>query len=242
MSRNTSCGEQFKLKTEEDIVRHKKTSLTLIKLLVVIAIIAILATMILPALNKAKEKVLELDCVNNLKSLSTGFFFYCDDFDGEFPKSDPLYNTATAGSWYNCISGKNAGSVIVGPVYIPHKGHTKKEGNTYFCQPNKANYGSGAGGWTNYAFNSNLISYRIHAVKPDKVLLIDSYNGKAGTYFTNTGARYSSPWQNTWPIHGKNSVNFSFTAGSVQKVSVLPNHNSQTDLGELKKVWFWHVK
>lgn len=64
---------------------QRKNNFTLIELLIVIAIIAILASMLLPALNKAREKAQTIDCAGNFKQMGAALMMYTSDEDGFLP-------------------------------------------------------------------------------------------------------------------------------------------------------------
>ncbi len=63
-------------------MKSRNRAFTLIELLVVIAIIALLLSVILPALNLAKEKAKNLSCRANLRSLAQAFRLYTEKNDG----------------------------------------------------------------------------------------------------------------------------------------------------------------
>jgi prepilin-type N-terminal cleavage/methylation domain-containing protein/prepilin-type processing-associated H-X9-DG protein len=69
-----------------------KKNFTLIELLVVIAIIAILASMLLPALGKARGKAQEIQCVSNIKQLNVVLFNYISDNNNTLTRATEKYD------------------------------------------------------------------------------------------------------------------------------------------------------
>ncbi len=133
-----------------------KKCFTLIELLVVIAIIAILAGMLLPALNKARDRARSSACLNNLKTIGVAGTLYSADYDDWIVHAQNP-SGQDQDSWFCKLSGNSYDSgkqvnTSYGPVFGGINNGTK---GTFACPAEKDAFGTADGQfkYTHYVVN-----------------------------------------------------------------------------------------
>ena len=99
--------------------RKPATAFTLIELLVVIAIIAILASLLLPALARAKEKARNIQDLNNLKQIGIALLMYAHDNEGRVVLDAFPQGSNTWAAFLNTNSDVRVPAIFVCPSYKP---------------------------------------------------------------------------------------------------------------------------
>ena len=206
----------------------RRNFFTLIELLVVISIIVILAALLLPALNKARDRAKAASCVSNLKQIGLGISTYAGDFNGFFPND--WYDTTPANRilqtynvrCYNTFYG--VGRTLVAPGYIvaknlrcavipsPSLQATAAWGGFYDMNYAWKDVG---GRWlrANYLFNP----YRYEDIDTN-AKFNDPANAAKSYRLINSERVMAADTLYTYPIHGS-KLNVLYQSGAVRQLT-----------------------
>jgi prepilin-type N-terminal cleavage/methylation domain-containing protein/prepilin-type processing-associated H-X9-DG protein len=114
-----------------------RKAFTLVELLVVIVIIAILASLILPALSRAKAKAQTTQCRSNLQQLQLGWLLYVDQNNDRLPPNNTTgAMTGATGSWVlgSAAEDRTATNIESGVLYP-----FTQNAAIYHCPADKSN-------------------------------------------------------------------------------------------------------
>lgn len=261
------CGDNF---TEEDFERQlritpgqinnrrcpmKKQRFSLLELLITIAVIAILAGLLLPSLNKARERARSMQCMNNIRQLGSSFVEYTND-QYFYPWPD---NDSDSKSYVRRMNEggytkrRNAKGMLWDNLWDLHcsehdRTYTSNSStnpiNSYIIANGSSWYLTGA----NKAISGQLADGTALASRPEivrqpssKLLLMEAQNRVNQFIIALNDGRYiyngTGSYQAVNPIHQERYITVVFCDGHTELFDAEKKFNGHGDTSISKDIW-----
>lgn len=186
----------------------KRCCFSLIELLITVSVLAILISLLLPVLQKTRQKVRQTQCAGNFKQCAVGWLSYCGDSDDFSPmQEDSVYDGAWRGRLAEILVRKTSYTDAKVMFCTEYAAACEKRGYTDWEKPANSWYKT-----VFYTGNLNFYAVKVSAVRqPSKAGIIMDGSFYAGKHSTRNLPYNQIGWR-----HSRNATIFVYLDGHVQ--------------------------